>query len=125
METGTMETPRPAAIIFPTEVICGTSCPITGSKPARLHAEIVSSKSAGPALRGKSTKGSFAKAESGNQAGDPAKAAQVLLKVIAAENPPVHLLLGNDAVKMVREKLEDLTNEIKAWEEISCSTDFT
>ena len=62
--------------------------------------------------------------KSGNQAGDPAKAAQVLLKVVAAENPPVHLLLGNDAVKLVREKLEALTNEIKAWEEVSCSTDF-
>jgi NAD(P)-dependent dehydrogenase (short-subunit alcohol dehydrogenase family) len=65
------------------------------------------------------------KHKSGNQAGDPAKAAQVLLKVIAAENPPVHLLLGNDAVKLVLEKLEALTNEIKAWEEVSCSTDFT
>ena len=62
--------------------------------------------------------------KSGNQAGDPAKAAQVLLKVMAAENPPVHLLLGNDAVKLVREKLEALTNEINAWEEVSCSTDF-
>jgi NAD(P)-dependent dehydrogenase (short-subunit alcohol dehydrogenase family) len=62
--------------------------------------------------------------KSGNQAGDPAKAAQVLLKVVAAENPPVHLLLGNDAVKLVREKLEALTNEIKAWEAVSCSTDF-
>jgi NAD(P)-dependent dehydrogenase (short-subunit alcohol dehydrogenase family) len=65
------------------------------------------------------------KHKSGNQAGDPAKAAQVLLKVIAADNPPVHLLLGNDAVKLVLEKLEALTNEIKAWEEVSCSTDFT
>lgn len=64
-------------------------------------------------------------AKSGNQAGDPAKAAQVLLKVIAAENPPVHLLLGNDAVKLVREKLGALTYEIKVWEEVSCSTDFT
>ena len=59
-----------------------------------------------------------------NQSGDPAKAAQVLLKVIAAENPPVHLLLGKDAVRLVREKLDTLMSEIRAWETVSCSTDF-
>lgn len=62
--------------------------------------------------------------KSGKQAGDPAKAAQVLLRIIAEPNPPVHLLLGNDAVKLVREKIDALTNEIKAWEEVSASTDF-
>jgi short-subunit dehydrogenase len=62
--------------------------------------------------------------KNGNQSGDPAKAAQVLLKVIGAENPPVHLLLGKDAVRLVREKLQTVTSEITAWEEVSCSTDF-
>src|SRR5476649_1225626 len=62
--------------------------------------------------------------KSGKQAGDPAKAAQDLLRIIAEPNPPVHLLLGNDAVKLVREKIEALTNEVKAWEEVSASTDF-
>ena len=64
-------------------------------------------------------------AKSGNQPGDPAKAAQALLKLIAAENPPVRLYLGSDALKLVADKIEAMKTEICAWEEISRSTDFT
>ena len=63
--------------------------------------------------------------KSGKQAGDPAKAAQALLKVIASPNPPVHLLLGNDALKLVKEKLSSLADEISEWEAVSSSTDYT
>src|SRR5471032_524404 len=64
-------------------------------------------------------------AKSGKQAGDPVKAAHVLLEVIAAENPPVHLLLGTDALSLVRDKLAALTSEIDTWEKITRSTDFS
>ncbi|WP_224369002.1 oxidoreductase [Hyalangium versicolor] len=63
--------------------------------------------------------------KSGRQAGDPTKAAQVLLQLVAMEHPPVHLLLGNDALKLVREKLGALEAEIQRWETITRSTDFT
>ncbi len=62
---------------------------------------------------------------SGHQAGDPAKAAQVLLKIVDSDDPPTHLLLGNDALKLVDERLAALSSEIKAWESMSRSTDFT
>ena len=62
--------------------------------------------------------------KSGQQTGDPDRAAQALLQLIAAENPPVHLLLGHDALKLVREKLTGLEAEISTWEEVSRSTDF-
>jgi NAD(P)-dependent dehydrogenase (short-subunit alcohol dehydrogenase family) len=62
--------------------------------------------------------------KSGKQPGDPAKAAQVLLKIIEHENPPTHLLLGNDALKLVREKLETLKTEFALWEQTTRSTDF-
>ena len=62
--------------------------------------------------------------KSGKQPGDPAKAAQVLLKIIEYRNPPKHLLLGNDALKLVREKLENLNSEFALWEEMTRSTDF-
>ena len=62
-------------------------------------------------------------AKDGRQAGDPAKAAQALLKVIAAEKPPVHLLLGKDALALVRAKLASMSEEIDAWEAVSASTD--
>ncbi|WP_219209703.1 oxidoreductase [Variovorax boronicumulans] len=64
-------------------------------------------------------------ARSGKQAGDPAKAAQAILQLVAAEHPPAHLLLGTDALRMVREKLASLNAEIDAWESVSASTDFT
>ncbi|QCP52918.1 oxidoreductase [Trinickia violacea] len=60
----------------------------------------------------------------GNQPGDPAKAAQAMLKLVASENPPMHLLLGRDAVTLVRAKLSALKAEIDAWEVVSVSTDF-
>ncbi len=62
--------------------------------------------------------------KSGNQAGDPRKAALALLKIVEAPNPPVHLLLGNDAVDLVKAKLSALHAEIDAWEALSRSTDF-
>jgi NAD(P)-dependent dehydrogenase (short-subunit alcohol dehydrogenase family) len=64
-------------------------------------------------------------AKSGNQPGDPAKAAQALLKLVAVENPPVRLYLGADALKLIEDKIEAMKSEIVAWEEISRSTDFT
>lgn len=63
-------------------------------------------------------------AKSGNQPGDPAKAAQALLKLVAAENPPVRLYLGADALMLVKNKIEAMQAEIAAWEEVSRSTDF-
>jgi NAD(P)-dependent dehydrogenase (short-subunit alcohol dehydrogenase family) len=62
-------------------------------------------------------------AKDGRQAGDPAKAAQALLEVIASEKPPVHLLLGKDALALVRAKLAAMSEEIDAWEALSASTD--
>ncbi|MDQ2081253.1 oxidoreductase [Xanthobacteraceae bacterium Astr-EGSB] len=62
---------------------------------------------------------------SGNQPGDPAKAARAMLTVIEAKNPPVHLLLGADAVKNVGDKLTALRSELDAWEQVSTSTNFS
>lgn len=63
-------------------------------------------------------------AKSGNQPGDPAKAAQALLALVDAENPPVRLFLGDDAVGLVEQKLDRMRDEISAWEALSRSTNF-
>ena len=63
-------------------------------------------------------------AKSGNQPGDPAKAAQALLELVATDNPPVRLFLGADALKVVEAKIEAMKAEIAAWEATSRSTDF-
>jgi NAD(P)-dependent dehydrogenase (short-subunit alcohol dehydrogenase family) len=60
---------------------------------------------------------------SGKQVGDPKKAAAAMLTLIEAENPPMHLLLGSDALRLVREKLDFLKSEIDAWEKLTLSTD--
>ena len=62
---------------------------------------------------------------SGNQLGDPYKAGQAMLRLIASDDPPLPLLLGSDAVNFVREKLDLFKNEIDTWEPVSHSTDFT
>ncbi|KVL88869.1 oxidoreductase [Burkholderia stagnalis] len=61
--------------------------------------------------------------KSGKQLGDPVKAARAMLSVIAAERPPAHLLLGSDALRLVRDKLSALEGEIRAWEAVTVSTD--
>ncbi|WP_395478460.1 oxidoreductase [Pseudomonas aeruginosa] len=61
--------------------------------------------------------------KSGKQPGDPLKAARAMLQAIEAENPPAHLLLGSDALGLVRQKLKALEEEIAAWEEVTRSTD--
>ncbi|SKC95770.1 Short-chain dehydrogenase [Burkholderia sp. CF099] len=61
--------------------------------------------------------------KSGKQLGDPVKAARAMLSVIDSDNPPAHLLLGSDAVGLVREKLSAIGGEIDAWEAVSRSTD--
>jgi NAD(P)-dependent dehydrogenase (short-subunit alcohol dehydrogenase family) len=61
--------------------------------------------------------------KSGTQLGDPVKAARAMLAVIEAESPPTHLLLGSDALRLVRDKLADLMRDFDAWEEVAVSTD--
>ena len=62
--------------------------------------------------------------KSGKQNGDPAKAAQAVMDLIAMADPPVHLLLGSDALQLVRRHREAVSRQIEAWAEFSRSTDF-
>jgi NAD(P)-dependent dehydrogenase (short-subunit alcohol dehydrogenase family) len=61
--------------------------------------------------------------KSGKQLGDPQKAACAMLAAIAADRPPTHLLLGSDALGLVRDKLSALETEIRDWEAVTVSTD--
>lgn len=60
---------------------------------------------------------------SGRQVGDPKKAAQAMLKLAMSADPPAHLLLGSDAMRLVEEKIKLLQAEFEAWKSISLSTD--
>lgn len=58
-------------------------------------------------------------AVSGKQLGDPDKAARAMLQIIDSDTPPVHLLLGSDALTLVREKTANLLTELGRWEELT------
>lgn len=60
----------------------------------------------------------------GEQAGDPEKAAAAMISLVSMPIPPVHLLLGNDALERATTKMEALTKEYQVWKAITISTDY-
>ncbi|CAB3804774.1 SDR family NAD(P)-dependent oxidoreductase [Paraburkholderia fynbosensis] len=52
---------------------------------------------------------------------DPGRAARALLAALRTGAAPAHLLLGENAVQWVREKIAALKAEITAWESVSLS----
>jgi NAD(P)-dependent dehydrogenase (short-subunit alcohol dehydrogenase family) len=61
----------------------------------------------------------------GEQIGDPEKAASAMIAIVALPEPPLHLLLGNDAYQRANAKIQSLEKEFKQWEMITNSTSFT
>jgi short-subunit dehydrogenase len=61
---------------------------------------------------------------SGKQTGNPVLAAHAIIKAVEAENPPLRLLLGGDALEGAREKLVELVTDYDAWEATTLSCDF-
>lgn len=60
----------------------------------------------------------------GNQPGDPEKLAEVLMSVATRANPPLHLVLGSDALGLAEKKTKTLRQVLEANRAISVSTDF-
>ena len=61
---------------------------------------------------------------SGEQPGDPDKAAQAMIEVVESDNPPMRLVLGEDALKATRQKIETFQKELDEWEDVTLSTSF-
>jgi NAD(P)-dependent dehydrogenase (short-subunit alcohol dehydrogenase family) len=61
---------------------------------------------------------------SGRQAGDPARAAQAIIRVAEAPAPPMNLVLGKDGLKRVREKLDKFSASLRQWESTTVGADF-
>ncbi|MDQ3062215.1 MAG: oxidoreductase [Acidobacteriota bacterium] len=61
---------------------------------------------------------------SGNQAGDPIRAAKAIVAAVEAENPPFNLLLGRAALKNALQKLDDLKRDFDTWAETTEGADF-
>ncbi|MGQ3017076.1 oxidoreductase [Phenylobacterium sp.] len=60
----------------------------------------------------------------GQESGDPARAAAAILKIAGAEDPPQHLLLGEDALHYAMRKMGQMTTEIGDWAGLSTSIGF-
>ncbi|OON82815.1 SDR family NAD(P)-dependent oxidoreductase [Streptomyces tsukubensis] len=60
----------------------------------------------------------------GGAAGDPRRAAEILVRTVKREKIPSHLLLGVNAVDMALDYSRRQLSEATAWEKVSRSADF-
>lgn len=61
---------------------------------------------------------------SGKQVGDPIRAGEAIIKALESENMPPRLVLGAIALERAQIKIEQMRNEIDAWEETTLSADY-
>jgi NAD(P)-dependent dehydrogenase (short-subunit alcohol dehydrogenase family) len=58
----------------------------------------------------------------GTQPGDPGKAASAILRALDADDAPLHLALGDDAVDPIRAAQDARRADLEAWEHVSRAT---
>lgn len=61
----------------------------------------------------------------GKQPGDPQKAVELVLEAMSAESPPLRLPLGQLALERLKQKMENVANDVSHWQKKSCATDFS
>ncbi len=66
----------------------------------------------------------FAKGMDGTQEGDPKKAAEAIEKALLAENTPLRLQLGKDAVDAIKAHGEQLLVDLETWKEVAENTAY-
>jgi NAD(P)-dependent dehydrogenase (short-subunit alcohol dehydrogenase family) len=58
----------------------------------------------------------------GTQPGDPAKAAEAILAALDADEPPLRLVLGADAIGNIERRLRTVGDELDAWRSLGVAT---
>jgi short-subunit dehydrogenase len=61
---------------------------------------------------------------SGNQPGDPVRAAKAIVQAVEAKDPPLRLLLGKQAFQNAHAKIADLQKDFGAWEKVTLGADY-
>ncbi|MEQ1765167.1 MAG: oxidoreductase [Pyrinomonadaceae bacterium] len=61
---------------------------------------------------------------SGNQPGDPVRAAKAIVQAVESDEPPFYFLLGKAALKNARLKLDALKADFDKWAEVTEDADF-
>ncbi|MEM9977856.1 MAG: SDR family NAD(P)-dependent oxidoreductase, partial [Cyanobacteria bacterium P01_D01_bin.2] len=64
----------------------------------------------------------FAKGMDGTQEGDPMKAARAIDQALQAEQTPLRLQLGQDAVDAIKGHAEQLLADLEVWREVAVAT---
>lgn len=60
----------------------------------------------------------------GKENSDPAKVAQVVLKVAEADQLPPHILIGSDAYNLIKQESQKTWQAAEEWKEVSTYADF-
>ena len=61
---------------------------------------------------------------SGTQAGDPVRAAEIMVRITETDPAPRHVVLGAWGIDAVVDRLESIRAEVEAWRELGAATDF-
>jgi NAD(P)-dependent dehydrogenase (short-subunit alcohol dehydrogenase family) len=61
---------------------------------------------------------------SGNQPGDPVRAAKAIVQAVESDEPPFYFLLGKAALKNARLKLDALKADFDKWADVTEGADF-
>ncbi len=61
---------------------------------------------------------------SGNQVGDPVRAADAVIAAVMAKEPPLRLLLGAPALELAYGKLDKLRANFNAWKHTTLGADY-
>jgi hypothetical protein len=60
----------------------------------------------------------------GRQIGDPVKGAAAIFQITREPKPPLHLVLGSDALRRTRDNQAQLSGDMQRWESVALGTDF-
>jgi NAD(P)-dependent dehydrogenase (short-subunit alcohol dehydrogenase family) len=58
----------------------------------------------------------------GNQPNDPRRVAEAIITVVDADEPPLRLTLGEEAIAAIREKLDAQRHELDVWADLGTAT---
>jgi hypothetical protein len=60
----------------------------------------------------------------GRQPGDPDRAADAIVALVNAPNPPLRLPMGEAALEGIRRKIDAMAKDLETWRDLSLSTDY-
>jgi len=60
----------------------------------------------------------------GNEAGDPVKGVRAIIDALDAQDPPLRLVLGKDAVQAIEARQERSRKELSRWRDVGIATAF-